>query len=80
MSSLRCGQQPIPAAVAVAAPLGCAFVTIGTEGSGSLGLDQGLESLAHQFRNQLPGSAAAKQLRQLMGGRIRDGDGLVSGR
>lgn len=54
-----------------------AFVTIGTEGSSSLGLDQGLEPLAHQFRNQLPGSAAAKQLRQLMGGRIRDGHGLV---
>jgi len=75
-----CGQQAITAAVAVAAPLSGALVTIGTESSSGLGLDQGLQPLANQFRDQLAGGAAAKQLRQFRGGRIRDGHGLVSGR
>jgi hypothetical protein len=43
----------------VAAPLGCAFVTLSPKGSSSLGLNQGLQPLAYQFRNQLPGGAAA---------------------
>jgi hypothetical protein len=74
------GQQAITAAVAVTTTLGSAFVTIGTEGSCRLGLDQGLQPLAHQFRDQLPGGATAEQLRQLAGGRIGNGHGLVSGR
>jgi len=52
-------------------------MTVGTEGRCSLGLDQGLETLAHQFGDEFTGSAAAKQLRQLSGGSIRDGHGLV---
>ena len=68
------------AAVAVAPALVSALVTIGTKGSSGLGLDQGLQPLAHQFGDQLAGGAAAKQLRQFRGGRIRDGHGLVSGR
>jgi len=57
-----------------------AFVTIGNEGCSSLGLDQGLQPLAHQFRDQLPGGATMEQLRQLAGRRIGDGHGLVSER
>ncbi len=76
----RCGQQAITAAVAVAPPLGGALMAIGSKGSSGLGLDQGLQALAHQFGDQLTGGAAAKQLRQFLGGRIGDGHGLVSGR
>jgi hypothetical protein len=54
-----------------------ALVTIGAKGGCSLSLDQGLEVLAHEFGNQLTGSAAAKQLRQLSGGRMGDGHGLI---
>lgn len=57
----------------VTAALISALMTVGTKGGCSLGLDQGLEALAHQFGDQLTGSAAAKQLRQLSSGRIGDG-------
>ena len=54
------GQQAFTAAVAMAAPLSGAQVAIGTKDSSGLGLDQGLPPLAHQFRDQLAGGAAAK--------------------
>jgi hypothetical protein len=54
-----------------------ALMTVGTEGRSSLGLDQGLEALAHQFSDEFTGGTAAKQLRQLSGGRIRNGHDLV---
>ena len=38
----RCGQQTLPAAVAVAPPLGGALMAIGSKGSSGLGLNQGL--------------------------------------
>ena len=76
----RSSQQAITVAVAVAPALVSALVTISTKGNSGLGLDQGLQPLAHQFGDQLAGGAAAKQLRQFRGGRIGDGHGLVSGR
>ena len=57
-----------------------AFVAIGAEGRSGLGLDQGLQPLTHQLGDEFTGGATAKQLRQLTGGRIGDGHGLVSGR
>jgi hypothetical protein len=63
----------------VSAPLVSALLAVRTEGRCSLGLDQGLQALPHQFRDQFTGGAAAKQLRQSRGGRSRDGRGLVSG-
>jgi len=48
--------------------------------SSGLGLDQGLQPLAHQFGDELTGRGATEQLRQFRGGRIGDGHGLVSGR
>ena len=52
-------------------------MAIGTEGSCRLGLDQGLPALAYQFGDEFAGSATAKQLLQLTGGRMRNGHGLV---
>lgn len=72
------GQEPITVAVAVSALLIRALMAIGTEGSCRLGFDQGLQALAHQFRDQIAGSATAKLLLQLSGGRMRNGHGLVS--
>jgi len=74
------GQKPITAAVAVSAPLSCSLVAVSTKSCSGFCLDQGLQPLPHQFGDQFTGGAAAKQLRQLRGGRIRDGHGLVSGR
>jgi hypothetical protein len=71
------GQESITAAVAVSAPMLSALMAIGTEGSCRLVLDQGLQALAHQFRDEFAGSATAKQLLQLSGGRMRNGHGLV---
>jgi hypothetical protein len=73
-------QDPITAAVAVSAPLMSALMAVGTGGSCSFRLDQGLQPLTNQFRNEFVGYAAAKQLRLLSGARIRVGQGLVSGR
>ncbi len=50
-----------------------ALMTVGAKAGCSIGLDQGLEALALELWDQLTGSAAPKQLRQLSGGRIRDG-------
>ncbi len=61
-------------------PLSCALVAVSTKSGGGLSLDQGLQPMPHQFGDQFTGGAAAKQLRQLSGGRIRDGHGLFSGR
>jgi hypothetical protein len=61
-------------------PLSCALVAVSTKSGGGLSLDQGLQPMPHQFGDQFTGGAAAKQLRQLCGGRIRDGHGLFSGR
>jgi len=61
----------------MSAPLIRALMAIDTEGSCGLGLDQGLQVVAHQFRDQFAGSATAKQLLQLSGGRMSDGHGLV---
>jgi hypothetical protein len=36
-----------------------ALMTVSTHGSSGLGLDQGLETLTHHFRDQLAGGAAA---------------------
>ena len=69
-----------PMADAVFAPLSCALVAVSTKSCGGFSLDRGLQPLTHQFGDQFTGGAAAKQLRQLRGGRIRDGHGLVSGR
>ena len=55
-------------------------MAIGTDGSSGLGLDQGLQTLAHQFGDELTGRGAIEQLRQFRGGRMGDGHGLVSGR
>ena len=56
-------------------------MAVSTKSGGSgLGLDQGLQRQAHQFRDHLAGGAAAKQLRQFCGGRIGDGHGLVARR
>jgi hypothetical protein len=71
------GQQAFTAAVAVTLALRGALVAISAEWSSDFCLDQGLHALAHQFGEQLAGGAAAKQLRQFRGGRIRDGRGVV---
>ena len=61
-------KEPVTAAVVVATSVIAALMAVSSKGSRGLGLDQGLEALAHQFRDQLTGGAAAKQLRQLMPG------------
>ena len=53
------------------------MMKVDTTGRSLLSLDQGLETLAHEFGDQLTGSAAAMQLHQLGGDRISDGHGLV---
>jgi hypothetical protein len=55
-------------------------MAIGTDGSSGLGLNQGLQTLTHQFGDELTGRGAIEQLRQFRGGRMGDGHGLVSGR
>ena len=47
-----------PVAVAVTKTILTAFMAIGTEHGGDLQLDQLLQAMAHQFREQLPGAAA----------------------
>ena len=61
----------------MSAPLIRALMAIGTGGSCRFGLDEGLQALAHQFRDEFAGCASAKQLFQLSGGRMRSGHGLV---
>ncbi len=52
------GAQARPVVVAVAKVLLAALVAIGAEDGGDLQLDQLLQTMAHQFRDQLPGTAA----------------------
>ena len=51
------GQGAAPATVAVAEPLLGALVPVGTEDGGKLQLDQLLQAMAGQFRDQFPGAA-----------------------
>jgi hypothetical protein len=66
-----CGEQALTAAIAVASSLIRALMAIGTDGRSRLGLDQGLQAMAYQFGDEFAGSATAKQLLQLSGGRMR---------
>jgi hypothetical protein len=59
------------AAKAAASSLIRALSAIGTDGRRRLGLDQGLQALAYQFGDEFAGSATAKQLLRLSGGRIK---------
>jgi hypothetical protein len=52
------GEDARPVAVAVTKPILTAFMAIGTEHGGDLQLDQLLQAMAHQFRDQFPGAAA----------------------
>jgi hypothetical protein len=51
------GQSAGPVAVAVAEMLLAALVPVSTEEGGKLQLDQLLQAMASQFRDQLPGAA-----------------------
>ena len=57
--------------MAVASSLIRALMAIGTDGSCGLGLDQGLQALAYQFGDEFAGSATAKQLLRLSGGKMK---------
>jgi hypothetical protein len=65
----------MPTAVAVAEPFVGALMALGTEHGGNLQLDQLLQALAGQLRDQLPGGAAIQERRQCRGARIRLGHG-----
>jgi hypothetical protein len=52
------GEHPGPVAVAVANTLLRAFMAIGAEHGSDLQLNQLLQAVAHQFRDQLPRCAA----------------------
>jgi hypothetical protein len=73
-------QEPVMTAVAVSTALCRALLAIGTQGGSGLSLDLGLQTLAHQFRDEFTSGAAPKQLHQLAGGKIGNGNGLVSER
>jgi hypothetical protein len=59
------------AAKAAASSLIRALTAIGTDGRRRLGLDQGLQALAYQFGDEFAGSATAKQLLRLSGGKMK---------
>jgi hypothetical protein len=52
------GQAPRPVAIAVAEPIVTALVALGAEHSSNLQLDQLLQAVAHDLRDQFPDPAA----------------------